>query len=109
MSSAIDTVLQDAVESGAVPNAVAIAADRSGVIYEGAAGPRAAGGSEQASADTHLRIASMTKMIATVVALQQVEQGNLELDAPISRYRPEFADVQVLEGFDGDTPRLRPP
>ncbi|MGH9115102.1 MAG: serine hydrolase, partial [Acidimicrobiales bacterium] len=42
----------------------------------------APGGSEQASADTHLRIASMTKMIATVAALQQVEQGNLELDAP---------------------------
>ena len=24
-------------------------------------------------------------------------------------YRPEFADLQVLEGFDGDEPRLRPP
>jgi methyl acetate hydrolase len=44
-----------------------------------------------------------------VAALQQVEQGNLDLDAPVAEYCPEFAEKQVLEGFDGDTPRLRPP
>jgi len=27
----------------------------------------------------------------------------------VDTYRPEFADLQVLEGFDGDTPVLRPP
>ena len=51
----------------------------------------------------------MTKMVATAAALQQVERGNLDLDAPVEQYLPEFADLQVLEGFDGDTPRLRPP
>ena len=107
--SAIDTVLRDAVERGAVPNAVAIAADRDGVIYRGAAGPIALGGDEPAAADTHFRIMSMTKMVATVAALQQVEQGRLDLDAPVAEYRPEFADVQVLDGWDGDTPRLRAP
>jgi methyl acetate hydrolase len=38
-----------------------------------------------------------------------MERGALDFDAPIAQYRPEFADLQVLEGFDGDTPRLRPP
>jgi Beta-lactamase class C and other penicillin binding proteins len=38
-----------------------------------------------------------------------VERGVLDLDAPVEDYRPEFAELQVLEGFDGDTPRLRPP
>ena len=42
-SQAIDAVLADAVASGAVPNVVAVAADRDGVIYEGAVGPRAPG------------------------------------------------------------------
>ncbi len=107
--SSIDRVLQDAVAAGAVPQVVAMAADRDGVIYEGAAGPRAAGSDDQVSPDTHFRIMSMTKMVATVAALQQVEQGNLDLDAPIDSYCPTFADVQVLDGFDGDTPRLRPP
>ncbi|MHA6793698.1 serine hydrolase domain-containing protein [Pseudonocardia bannensis] len=109
MSSSIDQVLQNAVDSGAVPNAVAVAADRDGVIYEGAAGPREAGGGEPVTADSHFRIMSMTKMVATAAALQQMEKGNLDLDAPIDTYCPEFADIQVLEGFDGDTPKLRPP
>jgi len=110
VSSSIDTVLNEAVKAGAVPNAVAIAADRNGVIYEGAAGPRVAGvEGDPVTVDTHYRMMSMTKMIATVVALQQVEKGSLDLDAPVDTYRPEFADLQVLEGFDGDTPRLRAP
>lgn len=109
MSSTIDKVLQDAVDTGAVPNAVAVAADRDGVIYEGAAGPRVAGSDQPVTADTHYRIMSMTKIVATVAALQQVEKGSLDLDAPVDTYRPEFGDLQVLEGFDGDTPRLRAP
>src|ERR1700751_618702 len=107
--TAIDKVLQDAVSSGAVPHVAAIAADRDGVIYQGAAGPRAAGESDPVTVDTLFRIMSMTKMPCTVAALQQVEQGNLDLDAPVVQYCPEFADVQVLVGFDGDTPQLRAP
>ena len=105
--SAIDKVLQDAVARGAVPNATAMAADRNGIIYEGAAGPRAVGSDDPVTVDTHYRIMSMTKMVATAAALQQMEKGNLDLSAPIEQYCPAFADLQVLEGFDGDTPRLR--
>ncbi len=107
-TSDIDQVLQDAVAKGAVPNVAAIAADRSGIIYEGAAGPRAVGAADPVTLDTHYRIMSMTKMVATVAALQQVERGTLDLSAPVEQYRPEFAQLQVLDGFDGDTPRLRP-
>ena len=109
MSAGIDAVLQAAVDGGVVPQVVAIAADRNGPIYEGAAGPRAVGESDPVTPDTQFRIASMTKMVATVAALQQVERGNLDLDAPVEQYRPEFADLQVLDGFDGDEPQLRPP
>jgi CubicO group peptidase (beta-lactamase class C family) len=107
--TAIDKVLRDAVDSGGVPHVAAIAADRDGVIYQGAAGPRAVGESDPVTVDTLFRIMSMTKMPCTVAALQQVEQGNLDLDAPVTDYCPEFAGIQVLTGFDGDTPVLRPP
>ena len=107
--SAIDKVLRNAVDSGGVPHVAAIAADRDGVIYQGAAGPRAVGESDPVTVDTLFRIMSMTKMPCTVAALQQVEQGNLDLDAPVAEYCPEFAEIQVLTGFDGDTPALRPP
>jgi CubicO group peptidase (beta-lactamase class C family) len=107
--TAIDKVLQDAVDSGAVPHVAAIAANRDGVIYQGAAGPREAGQSDPVTVDTLFRIMSMTKMPCTVAALQQLEQGNLDLDAPVADYVPEFAEVQVLTGFDGNEPILRPP
>lgn len=109
MSSPIDKVLRDAVAAGHVPQVVAIAAHDGGVIYEGSAGPRVAGSDEQVVADSHFRIMSMTKMVVTVAALQLVEQGKLELDAPVDIYCPEFANLQVLEGFDRDTPKLRAP
>jgi methyl acetate hydrolase len=108
-SSAIDKVLQDAVKSGAVPHAAAIAADRGGIIYRGAAGPRAVGESDPVTVDTLFRIMSMTKMLCTVAALQQAEQGHLGLDDPVAGFCPEFAELQVLTGFDGDTPVTRPP
>ncbi len=107
--SAIDRVLSDAVEAGAVPHVAAIAADRDGVIYEGAAGNRVAGEDEPVSTSTHFRIMSMTKMVATTAALQQVERGELDLDAPVEDYVPAFADLEVLDGWDGDTPTLRAP
>jgi methyl acetate hydrolase len=109
MSAGIDSVLQAAVDAGAVPNVVAMAADASGPIYEGAAGPRAVGASDPVTPDTLFRIASMTKIITTTAALQLVERGKLDLDAPVDEYLPEFADLQVLEGFDGQEPRLRAP
>ena len=82
----IDEVLRVAVERGDVPNVVAIAADRDGVIYRGAAGARSTDSDDPISPDTHFRIMSMTKMVATVAALQLVEKGKLDLDAPIDTY-----------------------
>ena len=108
--SRIDAVLEEAVAAGAVPHVAAIAADRDGVIYEGGAGVRIAGESDDpVTTSTQFRVMSMTKMVATAAALQQVERRELDLDAPVEEYRPEFADLQVLDGFDGDTPRMRPP
>src|SRR5262245_20079187 len=109
MTAAIDQVLQNAVDAGAVPSVVAMATDRNGPRYEGSAGPRVAGTDDPVTPDTHFRIMSMTKMVCTVAALQQVERGHLDLEAPIEDYCPAFADVPVLDGFDGDTPRTRPP
>src|SRR5512132_3164648 len=108
--SAIDAVLDESVASGALPHVAAIAADRDGVIYEGGAGVRITGESDDpVTTATQFRVMSMTKMVCTAAALQQVERGELDFDAPVDTYVPAFADLQVLDGFDGDTPRLRPP
>ncbi|HZP14481.1 MAG TPA: serine hydrolase domain-containing protein, partial [Nocardioides sp.] len=108
-TSDIDDVLRDAVARAAVPQIVAMVTDRSATMYEGAAGPLAPGGSEQVGPESLFRIASMTKIVTTVAALQQVERGNLNLDDPVDSYLPRFADITVLDGFDGDRPVVRPP
>jgi methyl acetate hydrolase len=105
----IDRMLKEAVDADAVPHVAAIAADAGTVFYEAGFGARVAGQDDEVTADTEFAIMSMTKMVVTAAALQLVERGRLDLDAPVETYRPEFAEVQVLEGFDGDTPRLRAP
>ena len=51
----------------------------------------------------------MTKIIVCVGALQLVEQGKLDLDAPLGALLPQLAEPQVLEGFDdAGRPRVRP-
>ncbi len=44
-------------------------------------------------ADTLLNLFSCTKTFAAVAALQLVGEGRLELDAPVARYWPEFAQA----------------
>lgn len=105
-----DQALERAVRSGEVAGVVALAVGENGVLYEGAFGTRAAGGDAPMTLDTVCWIASMTKAITTVAALQLVEEGRLRLDAPLREVLPELGDVQVLEGFGADgAPRLRPP
>ncbi|MER6594151.1 serine hydrolase [Micromonospora purpureochromogenes] len=41
--------------------------------------------------DTVFDLASVSKLFTTIVTMQQVERGRVELDAPVARYVPEFA------------------
>lgn len=99
--SAIKALLDGAVSKGAVHGIAAVVVDRNGPLFHHAAG--------EAGERTMFRNASMTKAVATTAALQLMEQGLLSLDATVESILPEFSQLQVLDGFDGDKPRLRPP
>ncbi len=73
--SAIDELLEQGCASGAVPGIAAFVVGRDGILYEGAAGRLSVNGGAPAGTDTVIRIASMTKAMTTVAALQLVEQG----------------------------------
>jgi methyl acetate hydrolase len=105
----IDGVLRQSVDAREVAGVVAMAATDKGVLYEGAAGGRALDQGPPMTLDTVFRIASMTKAITSVAAMQQVEQGKLKLDEPVPNIDPALGSPQVLDGFDaGGAPRLRP-
>jgi methyl acetate hydrolase len=105
----IDGVLRQAVDTREVPGVVAMAATDKGVLYEGAFGMRALDAGPAMTPDSYFRIASMTKAIASVAAMQLVEQGKLKLDEPVPNIDPTLGSPQVLEGFDASgAPKLRP-
>src|SRR5690349_9569937 len=47
-------------------------------------------GPDPVPADAIWRWASITKQLAAVLAMQEVAKGNLDLDAPINRYWPQW-------------------
>ena len=78
-------------------------------IYSAAFGERKLGSGVAMTEDTVCNMASMTKAITGACAMQLVEQGKLDLDLPISTWLPDAAELQVLDGWDGDKPVLRAP
>jgi CubicO group peptidase (beta-lactamase class C family) len=104
----MEAMPEEAAQAGDVPGAVATVVDADGVLFEAAGGNVTPGGDE-VTTDTMFWIASMTKALGTVGVLQLVEQGKIDLDAEVASYLPEFGELQVLDGFDGNEPRLRPP
>jgi len=105
----IDSVLHTAMSAGEIPGVVALAANDSGIVYEGVFGRRRLGSGQPMTRDTVFRVASMVKPITTVAALQLVEQGKLSLDAPVPDIEPALGAPQVLVGFSATgLPELRP-
>ncbi len=93
-------MLQQAVEAKEVPGLAAVAATDRGLLYEGAFGTRALANGPAMTLDSVFRIASMTKTITSVAAMQLVEEGKLALEGPVPDIDPAIGSPQLLEGFD---------
>jgi CubicO group peptidase (beta-lactamase class C family) len=81
------------------PGLVVVAVDRNGdTLFEHASGKRGLDSSEPMTTDTVFWIASCTKMIVSIAAMQLVEQGKLALDDVelVERICPELKEVKVL-------------
>jgi methyl acetate hydrolase len=89
-----DTVLSEAVDSGRLSNVVAMAASADEVTYSGAYG--LIDSVRSIESDSIFRIASMTKAITSVAAMQLVEEGILELDEPVYNHLPQIRDLGVV-------------
>ena len=102
-------MFEQAFAAAQLPCAVGMIVDRDGVRFAQALGVTDVGDPAPVSVDTPFQIASMTKALVSVAALQLVEQGRLGLDDPIGGVLPDLADPQVLTGFDAEgQPQMRP-
>ena len=95
-------VLDQTIATGKLNFAVAAVGNAGGQTWSHAAGYQDAEKTKAASPDNIIQIASMTKLVTTIAALQLMEQGKLNLDSPISVYAPELNDLQLLKGFEAD-------
>jgi methyl acetate hydrolase len=105
--TAKDTLLSRAVDRQDVPFVVGMVANAAGPTYSGAFGDAAPG--VRAAENTVFRIFSMTKAVGSTAAMLLIDRGKLDPDTPVQDILPEFAEIQVLERFDGDKPVLRAP
>ena len=110
MESNLPSRAQAALDAAQVPGVVAMARDRGGVFFSGAAGVRRLGEAQPMTPDTVVALFSCTKGLTATAALRLVEDGALDLDRPARAYLPEIGEIGVLDGFEADgAPRLRPP
>ncbi len=86
-----------------IPGCVAVVVDKSGkTLFQHASGTRGADTKEPMTLDSVFWIASCTKMIGGIAAMQLVEQGKLALDDAdlVEKHCPELKHVKIIRGID---------
>ena len=83
------------VDAGEIPGAVVLVARNGKIAYEKAFGYQSREGNVPMKSDAIFRIASMSKPITSVAVMMLVEEGKIDLSAPVSQYLPEFNDLRV--------------
>ncbi|KAI0843294.1 beta-lactamase family protein [Hypoxylon sp. FL0890] len=87
----------NAVERGFAPGVVVIAKDKQGNLdYSKAFSPKDGPAYNE---DTVMGLASMSKLVTTVAALQLVERGLIALDDDVLPLLPTLAKQEILTGF----------
>jgi CubicO group peptidase (beta-lactamase class C family) len=86
--------------NGLFPGAVWLVAQGDDVAVD-MIGKQAIGGVAPMRRDTIFRIASMTKPVTAACVMMLIEDGKVEIEAPVTRWLPELADRHVLRSIDG--------
>ena len=75
--------------------------------YKCAVGNDTVGGDKPIAEDALFQLASQTKLLTSIAALQIVERGLFELDEDVSKILPELCEQPILKGHDeNDKPIL---
>jgi CubicO group peptidase (beta-lactamase class C family) len=91
----IGKAVNDEVTRGQLPGAVVAVARRGKLVYFEAFGYSDKQAGTPMTTDSIFSIASMTKPVVAVAALQLYEQGRLLMSDPLDKYFPKFANRQV--------------
>lgn len=98
--SKIDKMVNDFIKAEKYPGAVTLIAKDGKIIYESEIGFSDSLKSEPYRKDHLFRMASMTKPIVSVAAMQLIEKGKLSLDDEVGKYIPSFKNTEILIGYN---------
>jgi CubicO group peptidase (beta-lactamase class C family) len=98
--SKIDKMVMKFVDAKKYPGAVTLIAKDGKIVYESEVGWSDSLKTEPYRKDHLFRMASMTKPIVSVAAMQLIEKGKMSLDDLVSKYIPSFKETEVLTGFN---------
>lgn len=96
----IDSTLKSMVQSGKIAGVSALIYEKDKEVYYNAFGFADREAKTEMDRNTAVRIYSMTKPITGTALMQLFEKGAFELDDPLSKYAPEFANMEVFAGVD---------
>jgi CubicO group peptidase (beta-lactamase class C family) len=96
----IDSTLKALVDSGSIAGVSALIFEKDKEVYFNAFGYADAEGKTPMDRNTIVRIFSMTKPVTGVALMKLYEEGKFQLDDPLSKYAPEFANQKVFKGYD---------
>ena len=96
----IDKMVLNFMNANKFPGAVTLIAKDGNIIYESEIGWSDSLKTEPYRKDHLFRMASMTKPIVSVAAMQLIENGALNLDDPVGKYIPSFKSTEILTGFN---------
>ena len=98
----VDTALKNQIENNNLPGASALIYIDGKEAYFGAFGMADRESREPMSRETLVQIFSMTKPVTGVALMTLYEEGKFELNAPLEKYAPEFANLMVYAGENDD-------
>lgn len=93
----LTTEMKALTDRGVIPGVVTMVAKDGKVVHFEAAGKRELENGSPMKKDTIFRIYSMTKPITGVAMMILFEQGKWQLNDPVSKHIPEFANLQVAK------------
>lgn len=93
--------LQPFVDRKTLAGAVTLVATKDAIVSHQTIGFADIAAQQPMKADSVFWIASMSKPLTGVALMMLVDEGKVDLGAPLSKYLPEFAEMQV-EAKEGD-------
>ena len=95
----IDQMLDKTISENQVPGLVALIVKDGKIVYHEAKGFADVPSEMKMAKDQIFRIASQSKAITSTAVMMLWEEGKFQLNDPISKYIPEFANPKVLTAY----------